>query len=160
MHSQKGLLLITVLLASICYASEGTISLETLAAKSDRIVRGKVRSFSCKASTNEFGDELIYTDVYIGVGEVLKGEKSDLVLTVEGGTVKGVTLTVSDSPEFKAGEEVLVFARRDLLTYRPVAGSWSKYTISDGNRVVEAGTYYSVLKNRILLALRNKGGMK
>jgi hypothetical protein len=150
----KSFTLILMLVGSVSFALEIPLAWESLTRKSDRIARGSVRNLSCKAGTNEFGDELIYTDVYIGVTDALKGDRSDFVLTIEGGTLDDVTLTVSDAPVFKIGEEVVVFAVKDTLTYRPVAGTISKYTISEGNRIREAGMDYSTFKNGILHTIR------
>jgi hypothetical protein len=150
----KSIILILMLVGSVSFALEIPLAWEGLAQKSDRIARGRVRSLICKAGTNEFGDQLIYTDVYIGVTDTLKGDRSDFVLTVEGGTLDEISLTVSDAPVFKVGEEVIVFAVKDTLTYRPVAGTFSKYTISEGNRIREADMDYSTFKNGILHTIR------
>ncbi|HEY4492543.1 MAG TPA: hypothetical protein VI958_11135, partial [Acidobacteriota bacterium] len=95
-----------VLIATFAFALEAPVSLQTLSRDSDRILRGKVMSLSYHQATNEFGDELIYTDVSIRTDEALKGDRTPLALTVEGGTFNGVTLAVSDAPEFSVGEEV------------------------------------------------------
>ncbi len=93
------------------------------AQESDRIVRGKVMSVVYSQETNRYGDELIYTNATIRVAESLKGDRSDLVVKAEGGTINGITLTVSDSAKFRTGEEVLVFVKKDLQDYRPLRGS-------------------------------------
>jgi hypothetical protein len=147
-----------LLLGVICFAYEDNVAVDTLTQQSDRIVRGKVRNLSSRAGRNEYGDELIYSDIYISVTEALKGDRSDLILTVEGGTVNGITLTVSDSPEFRIGEEILVFVKKDVLTNRPFGGLRSKYTIADGRRVLQNGMNYGEFKTSILQALRSRIG--
>ena len=58
----------------------------------------------------------IYTDVEIRVEEDFKGNVADpagvLILTEEGGTIGGITLTVEPAPTFSFGEQVLVFTER------------------------------------------------
>jgi len=148
-------LIVTVLLvAGFCFAMEVPVSLETLVKDSDRILRGKVVSLSYQAGTNEFGDELIFTNVSIRTIEAFKGDRSDLVLTVEGGTLNGVTLAVSHAPEFRVGEEVLVFAKRELTTFKPPYGSQSKYTISKNGIVVGKGVHFNQFKRELLEAIR------
>ena len=151
------LLILCLLIAPVCTAMELVVRLETLVQESDRIVRGKVISLAYRAGTNEYGDELIYTDVSIRVAEALKGDRSDLLLTVEGGTLNRLSLVLSDSPEFQVGEEVLVFAKKELLTYVPFAHLQSKYTISKDGIVVEKGMYFRNFKKQILEAINKKG---
>lgn len=157
MRIRKLLIFFFLLLGVICFAYED-MAVDTLTQEADRIVRGKVRNLSSRAGRNEYGDELIYSDIYISVTEALKGDRSDLILTVEGGTVNGITLTVSDSPEFKIGEEILVFVKKDVLTNRPFGGLNSKYTIADGRRVLQNGMNYGEFKTSIIQALRNRRG--
>jgi hypothetical protein len=51
---------------------EAPVPLETQARIADRIVRGKVMSLAYRAGTNEYGDQLIFTDVSIRVWAALK----------------------------------------------------------------------------------------
>lgn len=157
---QRGFLFLFLMLSNVGLALEDSATLNVVTRESDRIVRGRVKNLVSKPGSNEYGDQLIYTDVYIGVAEALKGERSDLILTVEGGTVNGITLTVSDAPEFVVGEEVLVFAKKDLLSYRPPAGLTSKYTISTGDILRENGVPYGAFKKSILQEIRHPRGVK
>ena len=135
------------------FALEAPFSMESLAEKSDRIVRGRVMKLSYSHGTNEYGDELIYTHVKIRVSESLKGDRSDLTLKVEGGTLNGITLTVSDAARFQPGEEVLIFAKRDLLEFRPLTRQSSKFTISSGGKVMQNGKQYTQFRTEILRAV-------
>jgi hypothetical protein len=144
-----------ILLAQLALALEAPMSLQTLSRNSDRIVRGKVTNVGYLQGTNEYGDQLIYTNVSIRVEEALKGDRSDFVLTVEGGTLNGITLEVSDAAKFNLGEEVLVFAKKDVPVFHPVSGSRSKYTIGKDGLVVENRTYYGAFRKQILEAIHN-----
>jgi hypothetical protein len=145
-----------VLIATSAFAIEAPVSLQTLSRDSDRIVRGKVTSLQCHPGTNEFGDELIFTEVSIRTDEALKGERTPLLLTVEGGTFNGVTLTVSDAPTFSVGEDVVVFAKKALTTFRPVFGGQSKYTISRDGIIAQKAVHYNELKKQVLQTLQQE----
>jgi hypothetical protein len=145
-----------VLIATIAFALEAPVSLQTLTRDSDRIVRGKVMGFSYHQGTNEFGDELIYTNVSIRTDEALKGDRTPLSLIVEGGTFNGVTLTVSDAPTFSVGEEVVVFARQSLTSFRPAYGGQSKYRIGKDGMILRKAVHYNEFKKEILETLRQE----
>lgn len=60
--------------------------------------------------TNEFGDLLIVSQVQLQIEETLKGEAAGaLSLSVEGGTLNGVTLRVSGLPSMAVGERGVFF---------------------------------------------------
>ena len=149
-------LLSMVFIATIAFAMEVPVTLEQLTHDSDRIIRGRVMSISSHKGANEFGDELIFTDVVVRADEALKGDRSQLKLTVEGGTVGGVTLAVSDSPQFRVGEEIVIFAKKDVSTFRPTYRSQSKYTVSADGTVHPKGMPYDEFKKKILDAIRTQ----
>ena len=60
---------------------------------------------------NEFGDELIVTYAHLAVEEAIKGSTEDVTLAVEGGTVDGMTLRVSDLPAVTKGERAVFFLK-------------------------------------------------
>jgi hypothetical protein len=78
----------------------------------ERVVIATVAMTSARYERNEFGDELIVTDAQLAIEEVLKGDAAPAVLTVEGGTLDGVTLRVSDLPMVAAGERAVFFLTR------------------------------------------------
>ena len=64
---------------------------------------------------NEFGDRLIISVVRVAVNETLKGQSQPTVdVEVEGGTLDGVTLRVSDQVSFAAGERAVFYIRRNV----------------------------------------------
>ena len=151
------LALLTLLFCtSSLLALEAPISLSTLAEKSERIIRGKVTRVTYTQETNRFGDELIYTHASIRVAESLKGDRSDVVVKVEGGTFNGITLEVSDAAEFRTGEDVVVFLKKDLTEFRPVGGLQSKYTVTNGGKILQNGRQYSMFRTEILRAVKDK----
>ena len=60
---------------------------------------------------NTFGDRLIVSRVLLNVEETLKGTPSNspVWMEMEGGTLDGMTLRVSDLPELQPGERAVFF---------------------------------------------------
>ena len=156
MYMRTAMLFSLLVLSQFSFALDAPISLQELAEQSDRIVRGRVMKLTYSHGTNSYGDELIYTHAAVRVAEALKGDRSDLVVKIEGGTLNGITLTVSDTTPFQTGEEVLVFLKKDLLEYLPLTRSSSKYTISSGGKVLQNGRQYTAFRTEILRAVRNR----
>jgi hypothetical protein len=106
--------------------------LEQLSLGSERVVTGEVVDME---SRYLIPGQAIYTFVTISVEEVVKGENvgKELILRVPGGTVGDVEMTVSHSPSFLVGEDVLVFVTKQVdgqdIVYNAENG---KYTIVDG----------------------------
>ena len=80
-------------------------------------VRGAQRVVVATATTvtagwqrNEYGDELIVSELTLAVEETLKGTpQSAVLLHIPGGTLDGVTLQVSSMPTLKPGERGVFF---------------------------------------------------
>ncbi len=116
---------------------------------SDLIIEGTVQEFSdSKWSNSDFkrGKEIrniLQTDVIINVDNVLFGEDKNKQVTVriDGGEDKTTIYTNSESPEFKKGENVLLFLCRsdsDVATdedYYVVVGCLQgKYTMDKASK--------------------------
>lgn len=153
MHRVSVLLL---LLSSFCFATEFQVPFHTIVQRSDRIVQGRVLSMSCHAGTNQYGDQLIYTDISIRTDQALKGERTNMLLTIEGGTANGITLKVSDVPTFKVGEEVVVFAKKQAAGYLLSFGSQAKYTIKNDGMIRENGMSYRNFTKSIMENMRSE----
>lgn len=158
--SMRKLPVLLLLMASFCFALEAPVTLHTLVQQSDRIVQGRVLSLSYHSGTNQYGDQLIYTDVLIRADQALKGARFDLLLTVEGGTANGLTLVVTDVPKFKVGEEILVFAKKEGAGYTLSFGSQSKYTITNDGRIRENGFSYKEFTKSIMETIGEGKGDK
>lgn len=90
------------------------------ARRSKAIVVGTVSHIDSMFATSEFGDQLIVSRVTLAIEETLKGTPDATVtMTVEGGTVGGLTLKVSDMPALKAGDRAVVFLSGAFNTYTP-----------------------------------------
>jgi hypothetical protein len=80
----------------------------------ERVVVGQVASVAPVWRVNEFGDRLIVSVVRVTVNETLKGPVQPTVdVEVEGGTIGGVTLRVSDQESFVPGERAVFYLKRN-----------------------------------------------
>ena len=80
-----------------------------------QIVVGRVASVNPVWRVNDFGDRLIVSVVRVAVDETLKGDAQTAVdVEVEGGTIDGLTLHVSDQDAFVAGDRVVFYLQRSL----------------------------------------------
>ena len=91
----------------------GPVPLAERARGAERVVVGRVASVSPVWQVNEFGDRLIVSVVRVAVSETLKGQSQATVdVEVEGGTLGGVTLHVSDQTSFVPGERAVFYLVR------------------------------------------------
>jgi hypothetical protein len=75
-----------------------------------RVVVAHVVDVQSRFAKNQFGDQLILSDVVLDVTETLKGPITKVMkVTIEGGTIGDLTLKVSDLPTFKPGDRGLFF---------------------------------------------------
>lgn len=78
-----------------------------------QIVVGRVASVNGAWRVNEFGDRLIVSVVRLTVDETLKGDAQNAVdVEVEGGTIGGLTLHVSDQDSFAPGDRAVFYLVR------------------------------------------------
>lgn len=114
------------------------MTLGDLVRGSDAIVIGRVTDIL--PSQEEVSDHSLHTDVIVRPDSYLYGGSGvqDIAVRVLGGTIGTVGLWVEDQPEFKQGEEVLLFLHRLTLiapegigqqdyyeVYGAIQGKWS-----------------------------------
>ena len=118
-------------------------SVEELTHEADSVLIGKVKDIESQWNKEK---TLIYTYVTVSVTEYVKsileiGEPKEITVKVPGGEVGDIALKVSDTPEFREGEEVFLFLRIEKLPIFRVAGLFQgKYTIREGkviNKILE-----------------------
>jgi hypothetical protein len=138
--SSRGFRWLATLLVSVLVAQGGAVattvsklSLEELVRKSGRIILG--RCLSTESRWNQ-RNTLIYTYSKFAVTENFKGQAGGFVNVVTvGGTVDGITQTVSGMPQFEQDEEVVLFleaSKNDL--WQPVGLSQGKFRIVKDSR--------------------------
>lgn len=123
------LLLISVFVPNSLKAQVLAASTEELSRRAEVIAIGKVSGLV--SEWNE-AHTMIRTRVTMSVDQYVKGgvEGSALTLYIPGGEVDGVGEVYSDMPRFRAEEEVLVFANKDVSgQYRIAGGDQGKYSI-------------------------------
>ncbi len=77
------------------------------------VLIGKVKKVDSYYGTNEWGDDLIFSQVEVKVEKKLKGRIGDFVgFVVEGGTVGEMTLKVSKYPIFAEGDRVKLYLKK------------------------------------------------
>jgi hypothetical protein len=138
--SSRGFRWLATLLVTVLVAQGGAVattvsklSLEELVRKSGRIILG--RCLSTESRWNQ-GNTLIYTYSKFAVTENFKGRAGGFINVVTvGGTVDGITQTVSGMPQFEQDEEVVLFlepSTNDL--WQPVGLSQGKFRIVKDSR--------------------------
>jgi molybdopterin-binding protein len=87
----------------------------------DDVVVGTVVANSAAYETNQFGDQLIVSHTAIRVEETMKGEpRREVSVDIEGGTVNGITMRVSDMQALQVGDRAVFFMKRaDSGVYVP-----------------------------------------
>ncbi len=90
-----------------------SVSLADRTRGAERVVVGHVASVNPVWRNNEFGDRLIVSVVRVAIEETLKGQTGPAVdVEVEGGTIGGLTLRVSDLDSFTPGDRAVFYLRR------------------------------------------------
>lgn len=97
-------------------ASSGRIaSLDERIDGSQRVIVAHARSVDAGWRENNYGDRLIVSRVLLDVEETLKGPATSnaVSMDLEGGTLDGFTLVVSDLPTLQPGERAVFFLDQD-----------------------------------------------
>jgi len=96
---------------SVAGASDGrAVPLEERAQGASQIVVATVASVTPRWAENAFGDRLIISRVSLRVSETLKGVSAPTVaMDLEGGTLDGLTLRVSNLPALGTGRRAVFY---------------------------------------------------
>jgi hypothetical protein len=95
------------------------VPIQDRARGAERVVVAVVGDITATYERNVHGDELIVSHVALRVDEAIKGSLGNVVVALEGGTINGITLRVSDLPTLSPGERAVFFltpAPRDEFT--------------------------------------------
>jgi hypothetical protein len=94
-------------------ADQTPVPLADRARGAESVVVGRVASVAPRWQVNQFGDRLIISVVRVVVSETLKGQAVPMLdVEVEGGTIGGLTLHVSDQTSFSVGERAVFYLNR------------------------------------------------
>ncbi|MBP9886864.1 MAG: DUF4382 domain-containing protein [Leptospiraceae bacterium] len=97
--------------------------------EADLIFQGKVNTLNYALGKNTYGKSMIYTDLSLQVDDLLRGQVDKTVpfaFRTVGGTVGGLTLKVGSMPEFKNGDQCILFLKRYAGGYKVVRGDLGK----------------------------------
>lgn len=152
---------ITIALALVAVAADASAqgpapSLADRARGAERVIVGDVTSTTPVWRVNEYGDRLIVTVLHVAARETLKGIAQPVVdVEVEGGSLDGLTLAVSDLPAFARGDRAVFYLRRSGT------GSLVPHLRGDGllrldraDRVVGTALTLADVRQAVTVALR------
>ena len=95
-------------------AQRPDVSLTERAGGAEQVVVGRVSSVTPVWRNNDFGDRLITSLVRVTVDETLKGARRQSVdVEIEGGTLDGITLRVSDLDTFAPGDRAVFYLKQN-----------------------------------------------
>jgi hypothetical protein len=112
---------VTVLLGALAISSSVTLDGQRLDVPvaertrgAEQVVVGRVSSVTAEWRDNDFGDRLITSIVRVSVDETLKGvSRPSVDVEVEGGTIDGLTLRVSDLDTFAPGDRAVFYLEQN-----------------------------------------------
>jgi len=121
MRASLALLSVCVIAATVAASAQRPADVAERAKKSERVVIATVSDLQPRFDTNQYGDRLIVSRVWLDVDDTLKGDYRPVIsMEVEGGTVGDLTLRVSDLPTLRKGQHAVFFLERAANgTYRP-----------------------------------------
>ena len=110
---RQGLAVVMIACATTTVIAQGgppSEEVTRLSRGAGKVIVGRVIDVQPRFETNRFGDELIVSHAVVEVTETLKGARQALVrVAVEGGSVGGLTLEVSDMPALAVDDEAVMF---------------------------------------------------
>lgn len=102
-----------IVATALPFAQEVAVPLAERARGSERVLVGRVTTVNPVWRTNAFGDRLIVSIARVAVDETLRGTaQSTVEVEIEGGTIDGVTLHVSDLDPVAAGDRAVFYLER------------------------------------------------
>jgi len=135
-------LLVTCLTAASVGASvDPPLDLVSRARGATKVILATVVAAEAEFGENEYGDQLILTQVTMEVDETMKGaHETDVVVTIEGGTIGDLTLDVSDMPKMTKGQRAVLFLTNTPSgTYVPYRRGSSVMEVDADDKVTGTG---------------------
>jgi hypothetical protein len=118
------------------------VPLDTLIQKADVVVRGRVERMGTRVVLGHAGLEP-NTHVWLRVQEQLAGPTIEGLVHIwePGGSYEGTETSVSGTPNYEVGEDVVVFLRKDEAnpgTYRTLEMTQGKFSMMKNSKTGEA----------------------
>jgi len=117
---------------------------------SQKVVVAKARNVNASWRENTFGDRVIVSRVLLDVEETLKGPATSnaIWMDVEGGTLDGFTLRVSDLPSIEPGSRAVFFLdQNDSGVTTPHLRGQGILTLDDNNFVAGSSLRVDDIRN-------------
>jgi hypothetical protein len=106
----SGLVGLMVCAGVVRASAQPVASLDERIVGAERVIVARAHSIRAEWLENEYGDRLIVSRIQLRVEEILKGADAETVqLDLDGGTLDGLTLRVSDLPMLEPGERAVFF---------------------------------------------------
>ena len=122
----------------VCLTAQATLvpalSLEGLVDQSEIIVHGRItNSWPAWDSAHKY----IWTHHRVEIVDLLRGRAgSSVTISEPGGSLDGVSMSISGAPDYAVGEEAIVFLYRTPIGYlRSTGYGQGKYTVTAASRV-------------------------
>ncbi|MBC8308948.1 MAG: hypothetical protein ISR75_06895 [Phycisphaerales bacterium] len=127
-----------IIVLCFCTVSSGTsvvrLTLPDIADHSGQILKGEITAID-SYWTEEFGPRTIETKVTLEHVSYFKGQRSrstNFEFTVPGGTVGEMTMRIAGAPEFKLGEEWILFLLPEWKSFPTVGLYQGAYQLVEG----------------------------
>jgi len=105
---------VCISMPSVAAQDAAVVPLTERAVGAERVIVGHVAEINPVWRVNGYGDRLIVSQVRLTVEETLKGPaQSTLDIEVEGGSIGGLTLRVSDQEPLSPGDRGVFYLARD-----------------------------------------------
>lgn len=99
--------------------SFGETRVDRAGAEATHILIGKIMRVDSYFGVNDWGDELIFSDVSVKVEKKIKGKMGEeLSFVVEGGAVGDLALKVSEFPLFREGDKFKLYLKKDRNRFK------------------------------------------
>lgn len=124
------------------------LELDELIKSSDVILTGTVTDIGPVYRGTWQNTQLIFTDVVVEASQLLYGQTSEsLVIQTRGGKIDGSVIIAEDEPEFRLGEETLLFLKHNpdldsFVVTGTLQGKWSY----ENDQVIGVAGQYSIVE--------------
>ena len=142
-------LLVTCLTAASVSASvDPPLDLVNRTRGATKVILATVVDAEAEFGENEYGDQLILTQVTLEVNDTMKGaHEAGVVVTIEGGTIGDLTLDVSDMPKMTKGQRAVLFLTNTPSgTYVPYRRGSSVMEVDADDNVTGTGLTVNELR--------------
>lgn len=158
MKVRLGLLVMCLATVGLSAAEGPDVPVAERAKGAQRVVVAKATDSWSSFEVNKYGDRLIVSHVTFDVEETIKGRPvAQVVVDVEGGTVNGLTLKVSDMPAFERGHRAVLFldeaSTGKLQLHRRGLGS---LRLNERNQVADTDVPLTTIRSQIRQAIDSK----